>query len=72
MQSDIAPVLSTPDFVVRPLVPVSIAFQQQTTEPPQTQESIEEWLKGLTERSKYFEKVTAQFYVNFVFMEQNA
>ncbi len=59
--SDIAPVLSTPDFVLRPLVPVSLDLraQEDTTATTassksftlDTPESIEEWLQDLTERS---------------------
>ena len=55
--SDIAPVLSTPDFIVRPLVPVSLALQTQSNEGGnnkstiETQESIDDWLQNLTEKS---------------------
>ena len=56
--SDIAPVLSTPDFIVRPLVPVSLALQTQNNgniskkgNTIETQESIDDWLQNLTEKS---------------------
>ena len=58
--SDIVPVLSTPEFVVRPLVPVSFELQQNQQRPEKTpeiketlknNESIDDWLKNLTEKS---------------------
>ena len=58
--SDIVPVLSTPEFVVRPLVPVSFELQQNQQKPEKTpeiketlknNESIDDWLKNLTEKS---------------------
>ena len=57
--SDIAPVLSTPDFIVRPLVPVSLALQTQEQNDSnkienkshfESKESIDDWLQNLTEK----------------------
>ena len=52
---DIAPVLSTPDFIVRPIVPFSLALQsnQETIKSNETDtpENIDNWLKNLTEKS---------------------
>lgn len=41
-------VLSTPDFVVRPLVSVSFALTNPTDSALESREKIEEWLKNLT------------------------
>ena len=56
--SDIAPVLSTPEFIVRPIVPFSLALQSEcqnkgskNNNETETPESIDNWLKNLTEKS---------------------
>ena len=54
--SDMTPLLSTPDFVVRPLVPISLALPASVAQDPAPDtapESIEDWLESLTERNGY-------------------
>ena len=51
LSADIPPVLSTPDFIIRPLVSVSFALTTPTDPALESREKIEEWLKNLTEKS---------------------
>ena len=62
--SQIDPVLSTPEFVLRPLVPVTLALNVSTNVSEKvsntssidtnTPQGIEEWIKDLTERSEHY------------------